>query len=86
MQFDNDLTIKEKEMRVNASRNIDFSELRRLVDLKRNELSALESELDDLNRKIETLDDKLSGQTLLEKRRQERGFEAEKDFARVKND
>jgi len=86
MQFDNDLTIKEKEMRVNASRNIDFSELRRLVDQKRNELSALESELDDLNRKIETLDDKLSGQTLLEKRRQERGFEAEKDFARVKND
>jgi len=86
MQFDNDLTMKEKEMRVNASRNIDFSELRRLVDLKRNELSSLESELDDLNRKIETLDDKLSGQTLLEKRRQERGFEAEKDFARVKND
>jgi len=42
--------------------------------------------LEDINKKIETLDDKLSGQTILEKRRLERGFEAEKDFAKVKNE
>jgi len=42
MQFDTELTSKEKEMRVNASRNCDFTDLRREVDNKRNQLSQLE--------------------------------------------
>lgn len=86
MEFETDLLEKEKQMRANASRNCEFSDLRRLVDEKRHKLNNLEEELEDINRRINNLDDKLSGQTIIEKRRLERGFEAEKDYAKIKGE
>eukprot|EP00341_Mesodinium_pulex_P004508 CAMPEP_0116919334 /NCGR_PEP_ID=MMETSP0467-20121206/20320_1 /TAXON_ID=283647 /ORGANISM="Mesodinium pulex, Strain SPMC105" /LENGTH=93 /DNA_ID=CAMNT_0004596885 /DNA_START=975 /DNA_END=1256 /DNA_ORIENTATION=+ len=86
MELEAELIDMEKQMRILANRNSDFSDLRREIDNKRLELQSLEDDLDQCERRLNMLDDKLSGQTVLEKRRLERGYEAEKDVAKMKND
>lgn len=73
-------------MRVNASRTSDFAQLRREVNDKRSELDNIDYEIEEIDRRLNTLDEKLSGQTVIEKRRVERGFEAEKEFSKIKNE